>query len=123
MKVGINLTKETIVKTFIGKYIDLSKVVSISDAYFIDRMGHGGFYVGFHIDCQLMDKPIEYVRKFEYDEMGKNEREQYAPILVNGEAADFFFDTRGEGNKKILAVSRLQKQIDDLVEQWREIYK
>lgn len=105
----VNKSMERIRKTFIGKHIDLSKIVAISDARFLDRMGSVGFFVEFEIHVQLTDKPISYVRKFERDE------------------AEYF----GESNKrpepilnkegKILAVVRLQKQIDELILQWKEV--
>jgi hypothetical protein len=97
----------TIVKTFIGKHIDLSKVVAISDAEFIDRMGSGGFYVGFDIHIQLLDNPIRYERKFEYDE---DDRSGHRPSPVYWR----------DGNTP-LAVKRLQGQIDQLIQQWQQI--
>lgn len=96
----------TIVKTFIGKHIDLSKVIAISDARFIDRMGHGGYFVGFEIDVQLRDEPIKYVRGFEYIEESEGLKIVY-----------------GEDGNTPLAVERLQAQIDHLVEQWKEVVK
>ena len=51
---------ESIVKIFTGKHIDLSKIISISDAY-IDRMGSEGWFVGFNIICQLRDEPLSYI--------------------------------------------------------------
>lgn len=36
-----------IVKTFMDTHLDLSKIVSISDAEFVDRMGFGGWFVSF----------------------------------------------------------------------------
>lgn len=103
-----------IVKTFIGKHIDLSKVVSISDAYFINRMTFGGYYVGFEIEVQLLDKPIKYERPFEYDECVYDPKPM--PVSISGEPLDYVID-----QQELLAVSRLQKQIDELVEQWIEI--
>lgn len=92
-----------IVKTFIGKYMDLSKVVSISDAYFIDHMGHGGYFAGFEIHIQLLEKPIEYMRSIDADHSG------IRPCPIFNEAG------------KILGVAELQKEVDELVEQWRKV--
>lgn len=96
----------SIIKTFIGKHIDLSKVVAISDARFINRMGFGGYFVGFEIHCQLLDKPIIYERKFDWDE---SERGDVRAIIY------------GEDEQTPLAVERLQKQIDELIEQWKQL--
>lgn len=99
--------QNTIVKAFTGQYIDLSKVVSISDARFLDRMGSGGWFVTFEINVQLMEKPIVYTRKFEYDEYNFNDKHE----LIYA-----------KDRRTPLAVERLQKQVDDLVRQWKEIF-
>lgn len=108
----------SIVKTFIGKHIDLSKVVSISDAHFIDRMGSGGFYVGFEIHCQLLDQPIKYERMFEYDEADYSGHRP-TPVTIQGSYHQFY----NANEEDILAVQRLQKQIDELIEQWKVVNK
>lgn len=106
---------ESIIKTFTGKYVDLSKIVAISDAYFINRMGSGGYLVGFTIDCQLLEKPLLFEREFEHDDYGyKNQIK-----MVDGSYMESFHFVRGEGQEKIKAVARLQKEIDELVIQWR----
>lgn len=45
-----------IYKTWFGKYIDLSKVVSISEAHQCE----GQWRLGFEIYCQLLERPIKY---------------------------------------------------------------
>lgn len=109
-----------IVKTFFGKHIDLSKVVSISDAYFIDRMGSGGYYVGFDIEVQLMENPIHYRREFKWDEKDY-EGSKPKVKLVNGKLEDAFTFFSDKFNTRILAVNRLQKQVDELIEQWKQL--
>jgi hypothetical protein len=94
----------TIVKTFIGKHIDLSKVIAISDAEFINRMGHGGYFVGFEIDVQLRDEPIRYERGLYY--------------IEESEGKDIVY---GSDGKTPLAVERLQTQIDELIGQWKKV--
>lgn len=108
-----------IVKTFTGKNIDLSRVVSISDAYFIDKMGSGGYYVGFEIHCQLLDAPIKYTRPFEYDEYTHEGGVKVK--LINGEFENTSNFLYGENHRRILAVRRLQAQINELIEQWKSI--
>ena len=50
----------SIFKTRFGTHIDLSHILSISDAYFVDRMGSGGYFVEFQIQFILRDSPIFY---------------------------------------------------------------
>lgn len=102
---------DRIVRTFMGTHLDLSKIVSISDAQFIDRMGYGGWYVSFEIIVQLSDNPIIYTRKFDYDEYTYNEKHE----LV------YWKYPNGRESKIPLAVKRLQDQIDGLVKQWRQV--
>ena len=98
---------ETIVKIFTGKYIDLTKIVAITDAEFIDRMGYGGYYVGFTIYCQLLEKPIVYERKLDYRE------EKYENGKIHAKTND--------RNGKILAEENLQKQVDEIVSMWKNV--
>ena len=95
---------EAIQKIFTGRYIDLDKIVSIQDAQFIDRMGSGGWYVGFGIKCQLCENDIWYERELEFSE------EHF-----NGDYVLVYND-----NKEILAVANLQKQINEVIKMWKE---
>jgi hypothetical protein len=97
---------ETIVKTFTGKHIDLSKVVAISDARFVDRMGHGGYFVEFDIDIQLLDKPLNFGRRIEADHSGDRPKPIY-----------------DEDGVTITGVRELQEKIDDLVKQWKNVIR
>lgn len=100
--------KNTIVRTFMGTHMDLSKIVSISDARFIDRMGSGGFFAGFDIHIQLLDKPVHYEVKFDNnDEADYNTYHRPVPIMGRSGVP--------------LAVERLQKQVDGLIQQWKDI--
>ena len=49
-----------IYKTWFNEHIDLSHILTISDAVFINRMGHGGLFVEFSIEFILRDSPITY---------------------------------------------------------------
>lgn len=102
------LVEGSIVKTFFGKYIDMSKVVSIDEAKFIDKRGHGGYYVGFSIQCQLLESPIEYMCTLPYGEQ---------KIAEEG--------TRGFGYKghDLNSLKLLKYRIHELVELWIEVNK
>lgn len=101
---------------FMGRHIDLSKITSISNAYFIDRMGFGGWYVGLDITFQLQDKSLEYERKYEFREYSfgpnpeHNGRTEHMQIYV-------------PGTKTPIAVWNLQCQVAVLIEAWREYKK
>jgi hypothetical protein len=101
-----------IIKAFFNKHIDLTKIVAVSDAYFIDRMGHGGWFVGFDIDVQLLDKPIKYTRPLtdgEYFYEFKADRSGRGHVLLYS-----------KDEKTPVCVENLQKQIDGLIQQWKE---
>jgi len=50
----------TIYKTWFNAHIDLARILEIGVATFIDRMGSGGYSVGFYIQYQLRDGPVWY---------------------------------------------------------------
>lgn len=103
----------TIIKTFMGTHIDLSKIVSISDAYFINNLGDtnyyfkGAFKAGFDIHIQLLDKPIHY----EIDFIDREFSDEYIPPLPK----------HWYGSDSLIGVERLQKQVDELIQQWKDI--
>ena len=110
-----------IYKTFFGSHIDLSKLVSISNAQFIDRMGSGGYYVGFHMDFQLLDRPL--VKEFEltveenpWIEEGNN---AYSLLLTDGTVHNDKHPPADEST--IQAVANLQMKIDALIKVWDEV--
>ncbi len=97
-----------IVRAFWGVHIDLTKIVSVSNAYFIDRMGSGGYYWGFDVHCQLIDRPIHL--EFEDHELGVDSHpidSQGRPGLLPPEMAEL------EG------ISKLQPQIEEFIELWK----
>lgn len=98
-------TMSPIVRAFWGGHIDLSKIVSVSDAYFINRMSSGGYFVGFQIHCQLLDTPIEHV--WDISHFGLKSSETGGGVrsveIVGPESEE-----------------ALQKDIDNFVEQWKE---
>lgn len=80
-----------IYKTFYGKHIDLSKLISIDDAYYIDKLGAGGYSVGFDMHFQLLESPMHFRR------------------YINNSIE----------KKDIIAVANLQKQIDEIIQAWK----
>jgi hypothetical protein len=103
------------------RHIDLDAIVSVSDAYFMDHMGSGGWFVGFEIHFQLLDKPIKYVRGFRDDEqhyeMGEKTSGAFYLTFTDG-TKDRAHSKANEG-KTILAVHRLQQEVNELVKLWK----
>lgn len=109
----------TIYKTFYGKHIDLSKIVSISDARATWK-GHEGLKVRFEIQFQLMDVPVEYSRDITDDERerGKELKGSWQSLkIVDGGSMDYYghIDTT---EPKLLCINNLQKQIDEIIFNW-----
>lgn len=133
----------SIVKTFFGTHIDLSKIISISDARYIDRMGYGGLYVGFEIIVQLRDEPIKYERKVDQIHTvnildNKNsdnpaesvflmqdsiERGYHVGVIVDGKVEyhhhGHLYRVKDFDPKNLICVINLQKQIDELLNEWK----
>ena len=61
-----------IYKTFFGKYIDLSKLVFVSDAYFETYKVH------FELYFQILDVPIVYTRDLTFNECGLDDEYELA---------------------------------------------
>lgn len=110
-----------IVKIFTGKHIDLSKIVSISDAEFFNRMGSGGWSVGFEIECQLLDKPIRYERSLAADEYKFDNHYRLVTFMASGNLTSVHIsDLNCDSIKSSLAICRLQDQIDEIIKLWKE---
>ena len=110
-----------IYKTFYGSHIDISKIISISDVYFEDNMGRGGYFVGFSMSFQLMDKPLLYRRKLTIDEYGGYCSGYVRNVaLIDGRVVEYEY---GIEDKEIQAVANLQKQIDEIIKVWKDFKK
>lgn len=95
-----------IYKTFYGKYIDLSKLVAVSEAYHIDRMGCGGYFVAFDMHFQLMETPITYTREVE--------------LTIDLTMGYPRIDYNKRLQESMSACDDLQKQIDVLILDWKK---
>jgi hypothetical protein len=102
-------------KTFFGSYIDLDKIVNVSKAYFIDRMGYGGWFVAVDINCQLLESAIHYERHISDDEHHYADGKFRLKLVDNSSTT-----IPPEDENEILAVQNLQKEIDVLVLAWRQ---
>jgi len=107
------------------RHIDLSKILSISDAHFIDRMGEGGWFVGFEILFQLQDQPLKFMRglrdpdEIRWHRATINDRGNFELAYLNPDGS-IEFRQRHIPGLPILAVVNLQAEIDDLVAVWKK---
>lgn len=101
-----------IYKTFYGKYIDLDRLVSVSEASFEDRMGHGGYFVSFEMQFQLMEQPLKYTRhlKLDVDYVRNEDNEMY------GRDYTLLRDDAGV----LLCEKKLNAQIQEILNAWEE---
>lgn len=106
-----------IYKMFNGHHIDLSHILEISPAVFIDRMGCGGYYVGFYIQFILRDAPIWY--EFNLSHAGDGAR--FIPEgfeLYKYENNTYISLPPEEVSAACLPL--LQKEVDKIVEEWKK---
>lgn len=99
-----------IYKMFDGRYIDLSKIVEITPAYFDDRMGSGGWFVGFTMLFQLRDNREIY----EY-------RVEQFITLPQDWPQQLDRDRWNWADKNVAepAVAALQTHVDEIIAAWR----
>lgn len=98
-------------------HIDLDSISVITDAHLLFE---NEYYVGFEVHCKLHDKPITYARRLLTDEK-KWDRDEGTKLAmaegtwVDPEASDL------EDVSGVLAVQRLDEEIEGLIEQWKEL--
>lgn len=117
--------KQRIVKSELLKcWVDLAQIAAISDAYFIDRMGHGGYFVGFHVTFNTPPahaKPVsfqmDYIRELNSSEKTWINSTHWV-ILADGRKADW--SKHQTPQEDLLCVNNLQKEINALVDLWKE---
>lgn len=101
-----------------GPYIDLDKLVSISDADFVDRMGCGGWFVRFTMEFQLRETPLVFQRSLTEDEYEwDNGKECHLLGLTNGG----WVECPVEDREIIIAVNNLQSVINEIVLNWENL--
>jgi len=99
-------------------HIDLSKIISVSDAWF-----SGGEYVGFNVLVQSREAPLKYKRV-----LTRNTELKWIPGLPHineGHNVIKTIDGKWKRNMKInidndytVAQANLQEEIDDLINAW-----
>jgi hypothetical protein len=110
---------------FMSRTIDLSKLAEVSKAYFIDRMGHGGWFVGFTYRYADSKEMIEWFRDlkmetFDYrsgEERVMKETDEAAFTRLDGErdSRHVLFYAEDEVPR---CVVNLQVDVDKLTEAW-----
>jgi hypothetical protein len=97
---------------FNGTHVDLDHILTVSPAYFDDRMGSGGYFVAFHIQFILRDRPIVF--DYEVDTFCRDIRP-----YMHGEDAPFAFASKAHLQWEIdHALPALQHHVDELIAAW-----
>jgi hypothetical protein len=109
---------------FRDTWIDLDHVLAITDAGFINQMGFGGWYVGFQVVMAFRDKPLVFERELTKDEQGwdhdkKSLTSSATPYLFNVDGSRSYKPDWNADHKQFLCVSRVQSEVDKLIEAWR----
>ena len=104
-----------IYKTFCGKHIDLSKLVSIQDTYIRFNSDSKRYFVCYKMYFQLMDNPIRH-----YKELETFLHEEASHILTKeyqlGEISAYdFVQKKGDEIKAVM-----QKQVDEIIKAWKD---
>jgi hypothetical protein len=106
---------DSIHKTFFGRFIDLSQLVSVSEAQF---SGYRWIRVGFEMDFKFMEKPIVFERILTDDEY-RNDKDRVRLVDGSWVVASNTIDD----HTKVLAVQNLQTQINEIVQAWMDYKK
>jgi hypothetical protein len=112
----------SIYKTPHGFHIDLGKIVAVHSAIFINKMGHGGWYVSYGIDVQLRDAPIIFTRELNGFEMDYKDR-KYKLATLDGQFIEYgsnewYKDKFYDSHPSILAVHNLQMEVNQIISAW-----
>jgi hypothetical protein len=101
-----------IYKTFTGKYIDIDRLISISDAYF-EREQHG-YMIVFDMHFQLLEKPIRYHEFFfHYVDEHFGSEEIVKRLKFDATQEDVMNEL---GEKRIL--QPFQNKINEIIKVW-----
>ena len=109
--------KNRLFKTFYGATIDLSKIVSISDAKFNNEEYYLNTY--FEIYFQLLDKPFIYEKRL-FVEGNDNHYETDECSFDWQDGNCYTKQTPKMKNGKYVACINLQKHIDKLIKVWQQ---
>ena len=115
-------------------HIDLSKIVSVSDAGF---WKDGGYLVQFRVWFQLMNESLLFKRDFLFDEEHFCYYRDYNPEWATETFEEYNQEEKRKAEEKgleykpghylvieeegeVLAVKRMQKIVDELIKAWEE---
>lgn len=114
-----------IYKTFWGRHIDLSKITSISEARLMKNDNYYSDHkqVVFDIYFELMDNPVIYKRGLSWSGQPVDRLQSFqndeALYTYNGNGCFGQTPKKNEQGEYVAVIS-LQKQIDSLINDWKE---
>lgn len=122
------------ITNILGRYLDLDRIVSISNAEFVNNMGSGGYFVKFTVTMQLLEKSIEFwLSVDDYETHFKCEDGRIAvdrPDRSSVRWWEVFMlpNTKGElvevqshiDPPDLQCVKDMQEVVDRLLKEWRE---
>lgn len=109
-----------IYKTFFGKYIDLSMIISISDPELKTKPGIG-FMIYFEIEYQLRDSPIEIWVEVDKSDVFLREQKYIDDVfpwvfrLEDGSTIDYYDLKKTD---KPIAVKRAKIKVEEIIQAW-----
>ena len=116
---------------FMKRYIDLSSLVEVTDPEFVDRMGYGGWFVGFNYRFAGDEKSRTHMRELRDDVEVKRlqpteEHDGYKyshPLLAitSPNGARIFIDPQYSklDDYNILAVQNMRAEMQELLDAWQ----
>lgn len=112
------------IQKFFGRHWDLTQIIAIGDAVFVNHMGHGGYFVQFEVHAQLLDRPI--VVSMESRGVFASDADFAEQRYLNDNAPDRILNSgsvvpRRLPDGRIADRVAFQEEIDRMVAAWKEL--
>lgn len=104
-----------------GITIDLEAVVAVTDPFFEDRMGSGGYFVGFRVFFTLRDEPITFRRQFEMDEYRHGRTSGRAYIMLEDGSEIESWQVEGSKSQPLALARVYEESVKPLLAAWEGV--